>query len=115
MALIDARKGLEMFRKVNVPVLGIVENMSGFVCPHCGKVTDVFKHGGGERTADVLGVPFLGRVPLDPAIAEGGDAGVPIVVASPEGAHAEVFGEIAEAVVTEVERHAAERPQLSIV
>jgi len=113
VALIDARKGLAMFRKVNVAVAGIVENMSGFVCPHCGETTDVFKRGGGERTAERLGTAFLGRVPLDPAIVEGGDAGVPIVVAQPEGPHAEAFRRVAEAVVAEVA--AAERPKLTIV
>lgn len=113
VALIDARKGLAMFRKVNVPVAGIVENMSGFVCPHCGAETDVFKRGGGERTADLLATAFLGRVPLDPAIVEGGDAGVPIVVAQPEGPHAAAFRRVAEAVAAEVA--AAERPKLTIV
>nr|HRC86523.1 Mrp/NBP35 family ATP-binding protein [Thermoanaerobaculia bacterium] len=95
VALIDARKGLAMFRKVDVPVLGVVENMSGFVCPHCGELTPIFKQGGGQRTAELLGTPFLGAVPLDPAIVEGGDAGQPIVVAQPEGPHAAVFQSIA--------------------
>jgi ATP-binding protein involved in chromosome partitioning len=115
VALIDARKGLAMFRKVNVPVIGIVENMSGFVCPHCGQETDVFKRGGGERTAELVGAPYLGRIPLDPAVVLGGDAGTPIVAAQPAGPHAEAFRSIAEAVVAEVERHAAARPQLQIV
>ncbi len=106
VALIDARKGLAMFRKVNVPVVGIIENMSGFVCPHCGERTDVFKRGGGERTAELLGTRFLGGVPLDPAIVLGGDAGEPVVVAQPEGPHAESFRALAEAVVAEVSRHA---------
>jgi ATP-binding protein involved in chromosome partitioning len=114
VALIDARKGLAMFRKVNVPVVGIVENMSGFVCPHCGERTDVFKEGGGRRTAEVLGTRFLGAVPLDPAIVEGGDRGEPIVVAQPEGAHATAFRSIAEAVVAEAEAEAARRPKLVI-
>jgi ATP-binding protein involved in chromosome partitioning len=113
VALIDARKGLAMFRKVNVPVLGLVENMSGFVCPHCGERSDIFKRGGAERTADLLHCRFLGRIPLDPAIASGGDAGVPIVVEQPEGALAEAFGAIAEAVVEETA--AARRPSFSIV
>jgi ATP-binding protein involved in chromosome partitioning len=80
VALIDARKGLAMFRKVGVPVLGIVENMSSFVCPHCGEATDIFKKGGGERTAQELECAFLGNIPLDPAIAIAGDEGLPIVV-----------------------------------
>ncbi len=112
IALIDARKGLAMFRKVNVPVVGIVENMSSFVCPHCGRTTDVFKRGGGERTAEVLGCAFLGRIPLDPAIVAGGDAGVPIVVAQPEGVHTGAFRQVAQAVVAEVGRQ--RRPAISI-
>ncbi len=105
IALIDARKGLAMFRKVNVPVVGIIENMSSFVCPSCGAETDIFKKGGGERTAEILGCPFLGSVPLDPAVVEGGDAGRPIVVSQPEGVHGRAFGKLAEAVVQEVSRH----------
>ncbi len=115
VALIDARKGLAMFKKVNVPVIGIVENMSSFVCPHCGQVTDIFKRGGGEKTADLLGTAFLGAVPLDAKIVLGGDAGVPIVVAEPQGAHAAAFRRIAEAVIAEVSRQSAARPKLSIV
>jgi|CXWL01.1.fsa_nt_gi ATP-binding protein involved in chromosome partitioning len=114
VALIDARKGLAMFRKVNVPVFGIVENMSGFVCPHCGERTDIFKRGGGERTAHLLDTDFLGALPLDAAIALGGDAGVPIVVAQPEGAHAAAFASIARAVAAESDRTAAARPKLTI-
>jgi ATP-binding protein involved in chromosome partitioning len=113
VALIDARKGLAMFRKLNVDVLGIVENMATFVCPHCGEETAIFKHGGGERTAAELGTDFLGRIPLDAAIVEGGDAGVPIVVSQPDGPHAKAFRGVAEAVVGAVERHA--RPTMSIV
>ena len=111
VALIDARKGLAMFTKVNVPVLGIIENMSTFVCPHCGTETHVFRHGGGERTAAELGCPFLGSIPLDAAIAEGGDAGVPIVVAEPDGPHAAAFRAVAEEVVRAA---AVERPKLVI-
>jgi ATP-binding protein involved in chromosome partitioning len=114
VALIDARKGLAMFRKVNVPVVGIVENMSGFICPHCGERTDVFKEGGGRRTAEVLETAFLGAVPLDPEIVAGGDRGEPIVVAQPVGPHADAFRVIAEAVVAEVEAEAARRPPLVI-
>jgi|CXWL01.1.fsa_nt_gi ATP-binding protein involved in chromosome partitioning len=114
VALIDARKGLAMFRKVNVPVVGIIENMSGFVCPHCGETTDVFKRGGGERTAEVLDCAFLGRIPLDPAIMSGGDSGQPIVVSAPGGPHAEAFTRVARAVVAEVEAQGAAVPKLSI-
>ncbi len=115
VALIDARKGLAMFRKVNVPVIGIVENMSSFVCPHCGEVTDIFKRGGGERTADLLGTAFLGAIPLDPEIVNGGDSGVPIAVAAPTGPHAAAFRRVAEAVVAEVDKQSALKPKLSIV
>jgi len=114
VALIDARKGLAMFRKVKVPVLGIVENMSGFVCPHCGGETHVFKRGGGELTAAALSTRFLGRVPLDPAIVDGGDAGVPIVVEQREGPHADAFLALARAVAEQVAA-GADRPKLSIV
>ena len=112
IALIDARKGLAMFEKVNVPVIGIVENMSTFVCPHCGETTDIFKHGGGERTAELLGCPFLGSVPLDAAIVQGGDSGEPIVVSQAEGPHAESFGRLAEAVAAQAEKQ--QRPSLTI-
>ena len=113
IALIDARKGLAMFQKVNVPVLGIVENMSTFVCPHCGESTDVFKRGGAERTAEELDSTFLGRIPLDPAIVAGGDAGEPIVVTEPDSSHAAAFGKVAEAVVSEVAKQ--QTRQVSIV
>jgi ATP-binding protein involved in chromosome partitioning len=115
VALIDARKGLAMFRKVNVPVIGIVENMSSFVCPHCGETTDVFKKDGGKRTAELLETAFLGAIPLDPKIVLGGDAGVPITVAEPKGPHAEAFRHVAEAVVEEVARQDEMKPRLSIV
>jgi ATP-binding protein involved in chromosome partitioning len=115
VALIDARKGLAMFRKVNVPVIGIVENMSTFVCPHCGETTDIFKKDGGKRTAELLETAFLGAIPLDPKIVVGGDAGVPISVAEPKGPHAEAFRHVAEAVVAEVARQDEMKPRLSIV
>jgi ATP-binding protein involved in chromosome partitioning len=102
VALIDARKGLAMFRKVNVPVLGVIENMSSFVCPHCGKSSEIFKHGGGRRTAEQLGVPFLGEVPIDPAIVAGGDAGTPIVVSHPSSAAAQAFVALAVEVARQV-------------
>jgi ATP-binding protein involved in chromosome partitioning len=95
VALIDARKGLHMFREVGVPVIGIVENMSMFRCPDCGHVAHIFRTGGGERTAKELGVPFLGSVPIDPLIAESGDLGVPIVVSHPDSEVAGAFREIA--------------------
>ena len=75
LALLDARKGLNMFRKVDVPVLGIIENMSYFLCPHCGERSDIFNHGGARKAAEAMGVDFLGEVPLDMAIRETSDAG----------------------------------------
>jgi len=77
VALIDVRKAITFCRQVNLPILGVVENMSGFVCPHCEKTIDIFKSGGGEQLASEVGVPFLGRIPLDPKIVETGDNGHP--------------------------------------
>ncbi len=98
VALVDARKGLAMFRKVDVRVLGLVENMASYVCPACGHVDHPFKHGGGRTTAEQLGIPFLGEVPLHPRIVEGGDAGTPIVELEPESAAAQAFVAAARAV-----------------
>ena len=95
LALIDARKGLAMFRRVDVPVLGIVENMSYFLAPDTGKRYDIFGHGGARREAERLGVPFLGEVPLVMAIRETSDAGTPIVASEPDGPYAKVYREIA--------------------
>jgi ATP-binding protein involved in chromosome partitioning len=103
VALIDARKGLAMFRKVNVPVLGIVENMSYYICRHCGEREEIFGHGGGRKTASMLGVPFLGEVPLDPKVVIGGDTGEPIVASDPESPAALAFKELARQVVAQVE------------
>jgi ATP-binding protein involved in chromosome partitioning len=98
IALLDARKGLNMFRKVEVPVLGIVENMSYFACPHCGQRSDIFSHGGARREAERLGVEFLGELPLDMAIRETSDGGHPIVVSQPDSPHAKTYRAIAERV-----------------
>jgi ATP-binding protein involved in chromosome partitioning len=95
LALIDARRGIAMFRRVNVPVLGIVENMSTFICPHCGTRTDIFGHGGARAEAERLGVPFLGEVPLDILIRENSDAGKPVVATVPDGPHAKAYRDIA--------------------
>ncbi len=91
LSLIDARRGLAMFKKVNVPVLGIVENMSYFQCPHCGTKSDIFGHGGARHEAERLGVPFLGEVPLHMAIRATSDAGNPVVVSEPDGPHAAIY------------------------
>jgi ATP-binding protein involved in chromosome partitioning len=95
LALVDARRGIAMFRRVNVPVLGIVENMSTFICPHCGTRSDIFGHGGARHEAERLGVPFLGEVPLAIDIRQTSDAGDPVVATAPEGPHAQAFREIA--------------------
>src|SRR5579872_4423223 len=95
LALIDARRGIAMFRRVNVPVLGIVENMSYFLCPHCGERSDIFGHGGARHEAERLDVPFLGEVPLDMEIRASSDAGLPVVAIAPDGEHAKIYREIA--------------------
>lgn len=91
VALIDAAKGVAMFQKVNVPILGIIENMSGFSCPHCGERSEIFRSGGGKREADRWGVPLLGEIPIDPRIAVGGDLGTPIVAQSPDSEAGRAF------------------------
>jgi len=98
VSLIDARKGLAMFQKVNVPVLGIIENMSYYLCPKCGNREEIFKHGGGEKTAKQLHVPFLGEIPLDARIAIGGDSGRPIVAGEPDSAVTAAYMRLAESV-----------------
>ena len=102
LSLIDAKKGLNMFRKVEVPVLGIVENMSYFHCPHCGERSDIFSHGGAAQAATQMGVDFLGDIPLDMAIRAGGDDGTPIAAAEPDGAHAGAYRAIAEKIWAKV-------------
>ncbi len=109
IALIDARKGLNMFRKVDVPVLGLIENMSYFCCPNCGHRTEIFGHGGARREAERLGMDFLGEIPLDIAIRETSDEGRPIVAADPEGEHARAFLSIAEKLWGHVEQSVAAR------
>jgi ATP-binding protein involved in chromosome partitioning len=98
LALIDARKGLNMFRRVDVPVLGIVENMSYFCCPSCGHRSEIFGHGGARSEAEKLGVPFLGEIPLDAELRKRSDSGQPIVVSDPESEHAKVYRAMAAAI-----------------
>ncbi|WP_281927001.1 Mrp/NBP35 family ATP-binding protein [Roseibium album] len=103
LALIDARKGLNMFKRVDVPVLGIVENMSYFLCPDCGGRHDIFGHGGARAEAERLRVPFLGEVPLTMKIRETSDAGTPIVVSDPEGPMAAIYKDIASKVMSTID------------
>ncbi|MDR0842642.1 MAG: Mrp/NBP35 family ATP-binding protein [Acidobacteriota bacterium] len=102
VALQDARKAIQMFRQVDVPVLGIVENMSYFQCPKCGEISHIFSHGGGASTATRYGVPFLGEVPLNIALREGGDAGKPVVAMAPDAPAAQAFKGIASQVAAQV-------------
>lgn len=95
VALLDVGRGITMFRKAGVPILGIVENMSFFQCPHCGERTDIFSHGGGASAAGKQEVPFLGELPLDPQIRAGGDSGKPIVVEDIKSPQSKIFMEIA--------------------
>lgn len=115
VSLLDSRKGLAMFQKVHVPVLGIIENMSLFVCPHCRERTDIFSHGGGRTAAEKLGVPFLGEIPIDLAIRSGGDAGRPLLDAAPDSPQADAFRRIAEAVVAQVDLVKAAATKLTII
>ena len=106
VALLDSRKSVSFARELKLPVIGIVENMSGFTCPHCGKQVAIFKVGGGERAAADLGVPFLGRIPFDPIVVDSGDDGIPVVLSSPDSAPAKAL----EAIVDEIaERSKKER------
>ncbi|MEX2449829.1 MAG: iron-sulfur cluster carrier protein ApbC [Rhodospirillales bacterium] len=106
IALADARKGLNMFRKVEVPVFGIIENMSYFLCPHCGERTDIFSSGGGKREADHMATDLLGQIPLDIVIRETSDGGEPIVASKPDSAHAKAYIAIAEKICAKIEESA---------
>jgi ATP-binding protein involved in chromosome partitioning len=114
LALIDARRGIAMFRRVNVPVLGIVENMSYFLCPQCGTRSDIFGHGGARHEAERLGVPFLGEVPLHMDIREQSDAGMPVVATAPEGPHAAIYRDIAARVNEQLAGAARAAPRIVI-
>ena len=102
VSVLDAKKGLKMFEKVSVPVLGIIENMSYFICDNCEKKHYIFRQGGGRRIAESLGAPFLGEIPLEPDVAVSGDAGLPIVEKSPGSASAKAYREIAGAIAAEL-------------
>ncbi|MDP9195408.1 MAG: iron-sulfur cluster carrier protein ApbC [Pseudomonadota bacterium] len=100
IALLDARRGVAMFRKTGVPVLGLVENMSFFCCPNCGHSTPVFSHGGAKAEAEKQGIPFLGEIPLDPLIRETSDQGEPVTVSRPDSSQARIYADIAEKIRT---------------
>jgi ATP-binding protein involved in chromosome partitioning len=115
LALIDARRGVSMFNRVEVPILGIVENMATFVCPHCGEASPIFGHGGARREAERLGVPFLGEVPLTMAIRETSDAGRPVVATDPDGPQGSLYRAIARQVWTSLSGGATARAAPRIV
>jgi ATP-binding protein involved in chromosome partitioning len=112
LALIDARKGLNMFQRVNVPVLGIVENMSHFICPSCGDRSDIFGHGGAAAEAARLGLPFLGEIPLDMAIRQTSDEGTPIVTSQPDSPYSAVYHTIAEQVLAQISGQDRKAPSI---
>ena len=115
IALIDARRGIEMFKKVNIPILGLIENMASFCCPACNHVTPIFGHGGARLDAEKRGIPFLGEIPLDMAIRQTSDEGRPIVATDPEGVHAKHYIGIARQLWTSITTGAAVRPAPRIV
>jgi ATP-binding protein involved in chromosome partitioning len=115
LSLIDARRGMAMFRQVNVPLLGVVENMSYFICPHCGGRSDIFAHGGARHEAETHGAPFLGEIPLDMTIRETSDGGAPIVVSAPDSPQAKAYLAVAERVRDSLFAGAATRAAPRIV
>jgi ATP-binding protein involved in chromosome partitioning len=112
VSLQDARKAIEMFKQVKVDIIGIVENMSFFVCPHCHDEIDIFSSGGTERTAGQFGLEFLGSLDLDPAIREGGDRGLPVTLAGPESAVAKEFFDVARKIAARAQEIAASSEQI---
>jgi ATP-binding protein involved in chromosome partitioning len=114
LALIDARKGLNMFYKVGVPVLGLIENMSYFVCPSCGEESHIFGHGGAEAEAKRLKIPFLGKIPLEMEIRANADAGTPVVASQPDSPHSAAYHDIAKAVMENIGKELRPAPSISI-
>jgi ATP-binding protein involved in chromosome partitioning len=116
VALEDARKAVGMFQTVNVPIVGLVENMSYFLCPCCGERTDIFDHGGTRKASETYHIPFLGEIPLDPSIRVGGDRGIPIVVAEPDSVYSELFAEMCQKVMATIRADkTVHRPQVAII
>ena len=104
VAVLDSRKSVTFANQMKLSIIGLVENMSGFVCPHCNELTEIFGSGGGEKAAESLSIPFLGRVPLEPGVAVSGDSGMPIVVSEPDSRSAAAFNAIADRIITMVEK-----------
>ncbi len=104
VSLMDSRKSIMFVNEAKIPIIGLVENMSGFICPHCDKVTDIFKSGGGEAVAREFGILFLGKIPLELSVVESGDAGLPIVLRDPESASAKAFTSMIKKVIKKVEK-----------
>jgi Mrp family chromosome partitioning ATPase len=102
VALLDSRKTISFSKRIKLPVLGVIENMSGLKCPHCGEMIDLFKSGGGEKAAKEMGVDFLGRVPIDPKVVDSGDEGVPIVLMASDSPVAKAFEEIVDKILVKV-------------
>lgn len=115
LALIDARRGVSMFKRVEIPIIGIIENMATFMCPHCGQTSHIFGHGGAREEAARLGVPFLGEVPLNMTIRELSDAGRPVTATDPDGPHATIYKAMAQQVWASLSGGAAARPAPRIV
>jgi ATP-binding protein involved in chromosome partitioning len=115
VALADAIKGIQMFQEVKTPILGIIENMSFFICPSCGEQTEIFGFGGGERTAERYNVPLLGRIPLDTAVRQGGDIGHPITVSEPESPPGEAFRDAARQCARQLAIDAVEKPRRATI
>jgi ATP-binding protein involved in chromosome partitioning len=110
VALADARRAVAMFEKVNVPIFGMIENMSDFICPECGHSEPIFGHGGAEDEARSLGIPFLGRIPLEPRVRIAGDAGTPVIIEHPDSRSAAAFRHIAEQVAARISITALSTP-----
>ncbi len=117
VSLADVRRGVKMFQKVNVPIMGVIENMSYFVCSHCGHREEIFSHGGGRKTAEAFGVPFLGEIPLYTPIRIGGDTGRPIVLTEPESEQAQVIQSVARRLAAQISitnMSAEKKPKIEI-
>jgi ATP-binding protein involved in chromosome partitioning len=114
VSLADSRRAVRMYQKLNIPMLGLIENMSYFACPNCQHESEIFGRGGGERTAQAMGVPFLGRIPIYEPICRGGDSGQPLVIGEPESAAARAFFSAAEQLAAQVSIASFERPVISV-